>query len=404
MKFLTVLTDGAADRPSEALGGKTALEAAKIDYIDMLASKGEVGTVKTVPDGMTPGSDVANLSVMGYDPAIYHTGRSPLEAASMGIEMSETDVAFRCNIITLEGEGAYEDLIIKDHSAGDITNEEAAELIKAVNEAFGNETVQFYPGVSYRHAMIVKNGSTDYDLTPPHDVLTQPAGPNMPKGEGCEFITEMMKKSYEILKDHPVNLSRIERGLNPANTIWIWGQGKKPALTSFTEKYGVKGAVISAVDLIKGIAVCSGMHSIDVEGTTGTIKTNFDGKAEAAIQAFKDGYDFVYIHLEAPDECSHQGSYEEKIESLELIDKKIVKTVVEYLKSTEEPYRVLVLPDHPTPVAIRTHSGEPVPYVLYDSRQDTVRRENRFTEASGAEGMHHFTDGFKLTRHFFKDI
>ncbi len=404
MKYLIVLTDGAADRPSESLGGKTALQAANMPFINELASKGEVGTVKTVPDGMSPGSDVANLSVMGYDPAIYHTGRSPLEAASMGIEMLPTDVSFRCNIITLEGSGPYEELIIKDHSSGDITNEEAAVLINHVNEVFGNEKIQFYPGVSYRHAMIVKNGSTDYDLTPPHDVLTQKVGNNLPKGEGAEFITEMMKKSYDLLKDHPINKSRVERGLNPANSIWIWGQGRKPALTSFYDKFHVRGAVISAVDLIKGIGVCSGLDSIEVEGATGTIKTNFEGKAGAAIEAFKSGNEFVYIHLEAPDECAHQGSMAEKIESLELIDQKITKPVVEYLQSTGESFRVMVLPDHPTPVCIRTHSGEPVPYVLYDSREDLGHKDNKYSEESGKSSGIHFTDGYKLTEHFFKDI
>lgn len=403
MKYLIVLTDGAADVPRNELGGKTALQAADMPTVNQLAKHGEVGTVKTVPDGMQPGSDVANLSVMGYDPAKYHTGRSPLEAASMGIEMSDTDVAFRCNIITLEGEGTYEELIIKDHSSGDITSEEAAVLIKAVNDAFGSDTVQFYPGVSYRHAMIVKNGSVDYDLTPPHDVLGQKAGDNLPEGEGCEFITEMMKKSYDILKDHPINISRRERGLNPANTIWIWGQGRRPALTSFSEKFNIDGAVISAVDLIKGIGVCSGLESIDVEGATGTIKTNFDGKAQAAVDAFKRGRQFVYIHLEAPDECSHQGSLAEKIDSLELIDKKVVKPVIDYLNSTGEDYRFLILPDHPTPVNIRTHTGEPVPYMLYDSRHDTGETGNSYCEESGRGGRFHFAEGYKLTEHFFSD-
>ena len=301
----------------------------------------------------------------------------------------------------MEGDGPYEELTIKDHSAGDISNEEAAELIRFINDRLGTDRIQFYPGVSYRHAMIVKDGSTDYDLTPPHDVLEQKVGPNLPKGEGAGFIEEMMRKSYELLKDHPVNVSRRERGLNPANTIWIWGQGRKPSLTSFREKFGVDGAVISAVDLIKGIAVCSGMEPIDVEGATGTIKTNFDGKARAAVQAFRDGKDFVYIHLEAPDECSHQGSMAEKIESLELIDRKVTAPLIDYLNSTGEDYRVLILPDHPTPVSIRTHSAEPVPYVLYDSRKDSGQRENRYSEASGRAGTHHFTDGYKLTEYFF---
>ena len=426
MKYLVVLTDGAADRPSDEIGGRTALEAADMSCTDELAARGEVGTVKTVPDGMQPGSDVANLSVMGYAPEKYHTGRSPLEAASMGIDLLPTDVAFRCNLITVEGEtagsetaedetagsgtvgsetagseGAYEDLTIKDHSAGDISNEEAAELIRFIDKELGTEKIRFYPGVSYRHAMIVKDGSTDYELTPPHDVLEQKVGPNMPKGDGAGFIADMMRRSYDLLKDHPVNQARRARGQNPANSIWIWGQGRKPSLTSFREKFGVDGAVISAVDLIKGIAVCSGMESVDVEGATGTIHTNFEGKAQAAIRAFEEGRDFVYIHLEAPDECSHQGSMEEKIESLELIDRKVVKPLIDYLNSRGEDYRFMILPDHPTPVCLRTHSAEPVPYVLYDSRRDSGQRDNRYTEASGRLGNHHFSDGYRLTEHFF---
>ncbi len=404
MKYFVVLTDGAAGRPADETGGKTALEAAQMVCINGFAMRGEVGMVKTVPEGMSPGSDVANLSVMGYAPEKYHTGRSPLEAASMGIDMSPTDVSFRCNVITVAGEGAYEDLTIKDHSSGDISNEEAKILIDYVNEKLGTEDISFYPGVSYRHAMIVHNGSTAYDLTPPHDVLEQKVGPNLPKGEGSEFITEIMKKSYELLKDHPVNLARIEKGLNPGNTVWIWGQGRKPALTPFDEKFGIKGAVISAVDLIKGIAVCSGMKSVDVEGATGTIKTNFEGKAAAAVEAFKNGSEFVYVHLEAPDECAHQGSMSEKIESLEIIDQKIVKPVTDYLKETGEDFRMLVLPDHPTPVCIRTHSSEAVPYVLYDSRKDTEQIQNRYTEASGRQSGLYFDEGCKLTEYFFGDL
>ena len=404
MKYLIVLTDGAAGRPVDEIGGKTALEAADMKYIDSFAARGEMGMVKTVPEGMAPGSDVANLSVMGYAPEIYHTGRSPLEAASMGIDMSPADVSFRCNLITVTGDGAYDDLTIKDHSSGDISNEEAEELIRFIGENLSTDEIQFYPGVSYRHVMVVHGGSTDYDLTPPHDVLEQRVGPNLPKGEGAEYLTEMMRKSYELLKNHPVNLARIEKGLNPANTIWIWGQGRKPSLTPFKEKYGIDGAVISAVDLIKGIAVCSGLESIDVQGATGTIRTNFEGKAKAAVDAFKKGRQFVYIHLEAPDECAHQGSLSEKIESLQLIDRKIVKPVTDYLESSGEDFRLLVLPDHPTPVCLRTHSADPVPYVLYDSRKDSGCRENRYTEACGRRTNRCFEAGHQLTEHFFRDL
>lgn len=402
MKYLIVVPDGAGDDPVQALEGKTPLEVADIPMINELASKGKVGTVKTIPDGVAPGSDAANLSVMGYDPSIYLTGRSPLEAASIGIDMSDTDVAFRTNIITLTGDGEYEDLIITDHSSGDITTAEADQLIQAANEAFANDDIHFYTGVSYRHCMIVKNGSTDYQLTPPHDVLTQRVGDHLPKGEGSEFITDMMKRSYEILKDHPVNKARMEKGLNPANTLWIWGQGKKPSLSKFSEKYGIDGSAISAVDLIKGIAICAGLGSIDVEGATGTLHTNFEGKAEAGINEFKAGKDFVYMHLEGPDECSHQGDMEGKIQCMHDIDQKVVKPMVEYLRESGEDFRVLVVPDHRTPLAIRTHSSDPVPYVIYDSRKETAADDTKqFNEKSGKNGQY-FDSGYELADFFFE--
>ena len=401
MKYLIVLTDGAAGRPVDEIGGKTALEAADMKCIDSFAARGEMGMVKTVPEGMAPGSDVANLSVMGYAPEIYHTGRSPLEAASMGIDMSPADVSFRCNLITVTGDGAYDDLTIKDHSSGDISNEEAEELIRFIGENLSTDEIQFYPGVSSRHVMVVHGGSTDYDLTPPHDVLEQRVGPNLPKGEGAECLTELMRKSYELLKNHPVNLARIKKGLNPANTIWIWGQGRKPSLTPFKEKYGIDGAVISAVDLIKGIAVCSGLESIDVQGATGTIRTNFEGKARAAVDAFKKGRQFVYIHLEAPDECAHQGSLSEKIESLQLIDRKIVKPVTDYLESSGEDFRLLVLPDHPTPICVRTHTSEPVPYMIYDSRK-AIDGIHTYNEKEAAKSTCIWKDGYRLIDHLLE--
>ncbi|WP_130862091.1 cofactor-independent phosphoglycerate mutase [Bacilliculturomica massiliensis] len=402
MKYLILVADGAADEKIEALGGKTPLETACMPNINGLAKKGLVGMVSTVPEGIAPGSDAANLSVMGYDPRVYLTGRSPLEAASIGIDMSDTDVAFRCNIVTLAGDGPYEDKIVLDHSSGDITTEEADELIRAVNEKFGNETVQFYTGVSYRHCMIVKNGETNYDLTPPHDILTKRAGDHMPKGEGSQFIADMMRESYELLSGHPVNLRRMEKGLNPANSLWIWGQGKKPALSSFYDKYKISGATISAVDLIKGIGICAGLKSVDVPGATGTIHTNFDGKGKAAIQQFKEGMDFVYLHLEAPDECSHQGDMEGKIRSLELIDEKVMGQVIDYLDHCGEDYKVLVLPDHQTPLSIRTHAGRPVPFVLYNSARPEAEDESKvFGETSGAASDLFFANGYELTDFFF---
>ncbi len=401
MKYLVLVPDGAGDEKIEKLGGKTPLEAARLPFINSLAARGEVGMVKTIPEGVAPGSDAANLSVMGYDPSVYLTGRSPLEAASIGIEMSDTDVAFRTNIITLAGDGAYEDLIIKDHSSGDITTEEADELIKAVNEAFANEKLHFYTGTSYRHCLIVHDGETGFQLTPPHDVLEQRVGDHLPKGKGSEFITDMMRRSYDILKDHPVNKKRIERGLNPANSLWIWGQGKKPQLSSFYDKYRIRGTAISAVDLIKGIAICAGLNSVDVEGATGTLHTNFKGKADAAIREFRNGMDFVYVHLEGPDECSHQGDLEGKIQCLEDIDQKVLKPIVEALREDGEDFRVLEVPDHRTPLAIRTHSATPVPFVIYDSRKEQPLDESRqFNEKSGQTGIT-FDSGFALADHFF---
>jgi 2,3-bisphosphoglycerate-independent phosphoglycerate mutase len=401
MKYLIVLVDGAADVKLAELGGKTPLQAARLTNTNKIAQLGQIGLVNTIPAGMSPGSDTANLSVLGYDPAVYHTGRSPLEAVSMGIDLAESDACFRCNLVTLTDEEAdYPAKHIIDHSAGDITSAEAAVLIQAVDTAFGTESIHFYPGVSYRHAMIVKNGSVDFDLTPPHDVLGQQIGAYLPKGPDSGFIEDMMVGSYDLLSVHPVNLDRISRGLNPANSIWIWGQGRKPKLSSFFEKYHVNGVAISAVDLIKGIALCAGLESIDVAGATGTLHTNFEGKAAAAIKALQDGKDFVYIHVEAPDECSHQGDLSGKIKSVELIDEKIVGPLYEYLANTEEDFKILVLPDHPTPIAIRTHTALPVPFVLFDSTKHLYNGENEFSEVAAEKGLY-FNNGYELTDYFF---
>ncbi len=422
MRYLIIVPDGAGDEKIEALGNKTPLEVAKMPIINELAAKGQIGMVQTIPEGIAPGSDAANLSVMGYDPSIYLTGRSPLEAASIGIDMSDTDVAFRTNIITLvdpqtgkpaneNTKTSYNDLVITDHSSGDITTEEADQLIKAVQEKLGDDIIKFYTGVSYRHCMIVKEGSTDYQLTPPHDVLGKKVAEYLPKGEGviegeeaqdAEFIIKLMKESYEILRNHPVNKERIAKGLNPANTMWIWGQGKKPSLSSFYNKYKIDGTAISAVDLIKGIALCAGLDSVDVEGATGTLHTNFDGKTQAAIEEFKKGKDFVYMHLEGPDECSHQGDQSGKIQCLELIDEKIAKPILEYLKKMGEDFRVLVVPDHRTPLYLRTHSSTPVPFVIYDSsKEQEVSYDKAFNEISGQKGKS-FGSGYELADYFFK--
>lgn len=413
MKYLIMVPDGAGDEGIEKLEGKTPLDVANMPCINGLAQRGQVGMVQTIPEGVAPGSDAANLSVMGYDPAIYLTGRSPLEAASIGIKMKDTDVAFRVNLVTLRDpeqgfspektQGLkYEDLLVWDHSAGDISNEEAKVLIEEVSKVFGTDIIHFYPGVSYRHAMIVNEGTVGQSLTPPHDVLTKRAGDHLPKGEDSDFIKEIMIASYELLSKHPINLERMRKGLNPANSLWIWGQGKKPNLSSFYDKYGIKGATISAVDLIKGIGICAGLDSIHVEGATGTLHTNFTGKAEAVKEAFKSGMDFVYLHLEAPDECSHQGDLEGKIKSLELIDEKVMKPVLEYLKEEGEPFKILILPDHRTPLSIRTHSSERVPYVLYDSqREHKVNIQRKFCEIQGEKGQF-FESGYLLTDYFFK--
>jgi len=403
MKYLIVVPDGAADRPIESLGGDTPLCAARMDYTNSLAEAGETGLVRTIPAGISPGSDAANLSVMGYDPAVFLTGRSPLEAASIGIDMSDTDMAYRANIITLSGTGRYEDLIIEDHSSGDISTEEADELIKAANGEFADGRMRFYTGVSYRHCLIVKDSPDEDDciLTPPHDVLGKRVGDCLPKGEGSGFITDMMMRSYEIYKVHPVNAAREKRGLNPGNSLWIWGRGKRPALAPFYEKYRITGAVISAVDLIKGIGICAGLSSIDVPGATGTLNTNYEGKAEAAIGEFKKGKDFVYVHVEGPDECSHQGDLAGKIESLRRIDQRLIKPVVEYLMGSGEAFKAMVLPDHRTPISIRTHSAEPVPFVIYDSAKAVKPDKARaFTEAACENGRF-FNSGFALADYFF---
>jgi 2,3-bisphosphoglycerate-independent phosphoglycerate mutase len=401
VKYLIVVPDGAADRAIESLGGKTPLEASPMEYTNALAAIGEVGMVQTIPEGFAPGSDAANLSVMGYDPVVYLTGRSPLEAASIGIDMSPTDVAYRTNLVTLDGNGAYEDLIIKDHSSGDISTQEAGELIKAINEEFENDKIKFYTGVSYRHCLIVKEGSIDYDLTPPHDVLGQVVANNLPKGTGSDFIEQMMRRSYEVLKNHPVNEKRREKGLNTADSIWIWGQGKKPALPSFYEKFKITGSAISEVDLIKGIGICAGLDSVDVPGATGTLHTNYEGMAEAAVEEFKKGKDFVYLHIEAPDECSHQGSLDDKMLCLQFIDQRAIKLVVEYLKGSGEDFKVLIVPDHRTPLVLRTHSAEPVPFVIYDSKKQVAPDvERAFTEKSGEKGSF-FESGVALASYFF---
>lgn len=403
MKYVVVLIDGMADEAREDLGGKTPLEYASLPTINELAKKAELGLVQTVPEGMPPGSDVANLSVIGYDPKQYHTGRSPLEAASVGVELLDTDVTYRCNLVTVSDHKDFNQRVMLDHSAGDISSEEAGELIQALKEALDTEAATLYKGVSYRNLMVWKNGSTEVDLVPPHDFLEKTVGDHLPSGDHGETILEMTKKSYEILSNHPVNKRRIEAGKNPANSVWIWGEGKKPLLDNFQEKYGVKGTVISAVDLIKGIGLSSGLGSIDVEGATGTLETNFEGKAQATIKAFEDGYEYVYVHLEAPDECSHQGDLKGKLQAIEIIDQKIVKVIKEKLDTMAGDYKMMILPDHPTPVRTRTHTSEPVPYLIYESSKNSVVSEDAiYCEKNCKATGRYFTDGYKLAEYFLQ--
>ena len=396
MKYLVLIPDGMADRPISSLGNRTPMEAARKPCMDALAARSSVGLVSNVPEGMVPESDTANMAILSFDPKVYSRGRSPLEAISMGLSMAPDETAYRCNVVTLSDGGDYEDKIMLDHSADEITTAEADELVKALEAHFGTEYRHFYTGVSYRHCVLWKDGNDTYDFSRPHDIIGRCIRDYLPSEEngGGEFY-KLMKESFEVLDQHPVNQARRARGLKPANSAWLWSPGKKPRLPNFTKKWGVSGTVISAVDLIKGIGLCAGMKSVDVEGATGNVHTNYDGKAQAAIQAFRDGAELVYIHVEAPDECGHRAEVENKVLSVELIDQKILAPVYEYLKSTDEDFKILVLPDHPTPIEIRTHSMEPVPFFLYDSRKD-VDGVTTYTEATAAETGLYIPDGFTL--------
>ncbi len=395
MKYIIMLGDGMADEPLNELGGMTPLEYAKTETIDALAKKSEIGMAHTIPEGMSPGSDTANLAVLGYDPKIYYTGRSPLEALSIGVDMKETDVALRCNLVTLsEEEGIpYEERTIIDHSSDEISTEDAAVLLDAVREVMEDEIYKFYVGTSYRHLLIWDGGHV-VELEPPHDHLGQIIGGFLPEDE---VLRSMMEKSYDILENHPVNIERRKKGLKPANSCWFWGAGTRPALTSFEDKTKLKGAMISAVDLLKGIAVGASMKNIVVEGANGGLHTNYEGKAAAAADALlKEGNDFVYIHLEAPDEMGHQGSVERKVQAIENMDSRLIKPLVAQLDASGEDYRLLVMPDHPTPICIRTHSSNPVPFMIYDSRKD-LNKSWKYNEKEAAQsGNIVIEEGYKL--------
>lgn len=401
MKYAVILCDGMADRPVPELGGKTPMSAAFKPNMESLAKKSEVGLVKTVGEGLKPGSDVANLSVIGYDPKLYYTGRSPLEAASIGIDLKDDDVTLRCNLVTLSDEENYEDKTMVDYCAGDISSAEAAVLIKYIDEKLGNDIFKFYNGVSYRHCLVWAKGEPAPGiLTPPHDITGRKIKEYIPKGEHISELYNLMKKSYTLLNDHPINKKRISEGKRPANSIWLWGEGMKPRLDSFFKKFGIKGSMISAVDLLKGIGKCAGMTVCDVEGATGYIDTNFEGKAQAAIDEFKKGQDFVYIHIEAPDECGHRAEIENKKKSIELIDKYIIGRVTEFLRESDEEFSIMILPDHPTPIEIKTHTSDPVPYLIYRSNAEKDSGIEIFDEEN-AKSTRIFKDpGYMLMNDF----
>lgn len=399
MKYVVVLGDGMADEPIEQLGGKTPLEYAETPNLDTLSKKSELGMVHTIPDGMKPGSDTANLSVIGYDPQKFYSGRSPLEALSIGVPMKDTDIALRCNIVTLSEENVpFEEQVIIDHSSSEISTEDCAILLKAVTEELENEEFQFYVGTSYRHCLIWNHGQV-IDLTQPHDVLGQVIAKHLPKEDK---FRRMMERSYEILKNHPLNIERKQQGLNPANCFWFWGAGTKPALTSFEEKTGKKGIMVSAVDLLKGIAVGAGMGVAHVEGANGGLHTNYEGKVDAAVKALtQDAYDFAYIHVEAPDEMGHQGSVERKVQAIHYLDTRVIGPVVDKLKSNGVDFRMLVLPDHPTPIRVRTHTADNVPYLLYDSTDEKTEQWN-YNEKEGRESTILVAKGHQLLDHLFE--
>lgn len=392
MKYIVVLGDGMADEPLEALGGKTPLEYAQTPCMDSLASMGHMGLVQNVPSGMAPGSDVANLSVLGYDPKRSYSGRSPLEALSVGVKMEPDDVIFRTNIVTLTEEEPYAEKTILDHSSGEIATKDADVLMDAIRSAFNSETVQFYTGTSYRHIMVWKKGKL-VSLEPPHDHLGTQVGPWLPKEP---MLREMMEESFPILNAHPMNLARAEAGKHKANSLWFWGAGTKPSLQNFEEKTGLKGAMISAVDLLKGIAVGAGMKVYQVPGATGSLDTNYEGKAQAAVKALlEDGCDFVYIHVEAPDEMGHQGLIHEKVQSIEYLDQRLIALVKKAMDDSGEDYRMLILPDHPTPIRVRTHTGSPVPFLLYDSTHPE-KKKAKYSEAEAAATEDFEPNGYQL--------
>jgi len=404
LKYIVIVGDGMADYPMKELGDKTALQYARTPSFDRLAAQGELGVVKTIPGNLPPGSDTANLSVIGYDPLQYYTGRSPFEAVSLGVELEPADVSFRCNLVTLSDDEPYGSKMMKDYCSGEITTDEAKELMAAVNKELGTEEIDFHCGFNYRHLMVWHGAPDQWELTPPHDISGQAISSYLPAGKESDRLRLMMEQSYNILADHPVNLKRVEKGLNPANSIWIWGNGKKPLLPTFKEKYGLKGSVISAVDLVKGIGLFAGLNLINVEGATGNLDTNYRGKAEAALQALKSSQDFIYLHVEAPDECSHRFETENKIRAIEAIDQEVVKTVIDGLRNSEFDYSILMITDHYTPLSLGTHTREPVPFAIYRSGDPDLGRELKFDETSASGTGLYIDEGYRLMDRFIKQV
>ena len=400
MKYVVFLGDGMADYNQEFLGGKTPLMLANKPNIDGLLAFSEMGLCQTVPNGMKPGSDVANLSVFGYDVLSSYTGRSPLEAASIGIDLKDTDVTARANLVTLSTQEDYENKIMVDYSAGEISTLEAKVLIDYLAQNLNTDTIKLYSGISYRHCLVKDNGVVEGNLTPPHDITGKCVNGHLPL-ENSMYL-DLQKRSYELLKDHPINVERIKNGKNPANSLWFWGEGTKPCLENFYQRFGLKGGVISAVDLLKGIAILAGMQVIEVQGATGNYDTNFSGKAQACINALKNGLDYVYIHMEAPDECGHHGDSKNKIYSIEQIDEKVVGPVLNYLKTCGEDYRVLILPDHPTPLNLKTHVSDPVPFVMYKSDVRFNGTEGSYTEENALKTGIRVQSGIELMQKFIK--
>ncbi len=405
MKYVVVLYDGMADYPVEALGGKTPMQKANKPIFDSLAKRGEVGLVRTIGEGLKPGSEIGNLTVMGYDPRKYFTGRSPLEAISIGVKMADDDISLRCNLVTLSDEENYDDKTMVDYSAGDISSEEAAKIIKTVQQNFGGGEFDFYSGVSYRHCLIFHKGTIDLGtMTPPHDISGRVVGPYISTSPNAQKLTSLMRKSYDLLKDHPVNIERIKQGKRPANSIWLWGEGTKPTLPPFSELYGVKGTVISAVDLLKGIGIAAGMQTPEVEGATGYIDTNFEGKANAAVDALKKDCDFAYIHIEAPDECGHRYEPENKVKAIEYIDSRVLPIVIKGLEEIGEDYKIMILPDHPTPLSTRTHASDPVPYMIYQKSKEKDSGVESINEESAKKTGNFIDAGYELMNKFIKEI